>query len=215
MRKSMMFAASAVLCLAAVDAPAVTLIDFESSPVGAVADGATIGGITFTSALGTGLAIGNYGSQSAGNGLAAFGDLDGNFIKGAIAGGASYISLMFGNDDPDFLSPGDLAVLKVFSGATLLSTVTIELTSPDDILNQSISYTGLFDNFSFAYTNANGSPFTGGNGKNTGLAEIIDNIEIGFASGAVPEPASWAMMIGGLAFVGFAMRRRSVKVSFA
>ena len=34
-------------------------------------------------------------------------------------------------------------------------------------------------------------------------------------TGAVPEPASWAMMIGGLALVGSAMRRRATKVSFA
>ena len=33
--------------------------------------------------------------------------------------------------------------------------------------------------------------------------------------GAVPEPASWAMMIGGIGFVGGAMRRRTTKVAFA
>lgn len=32
---------------------------------------------------------------------------------------------------------------------------------------------------------------------------------------AVPEPASWAMMIGGLALAGLAMRRSRAKVSFA
>lgn len=32
---------------------------------------------------------------------------------------------------------------------------------------------------------------------------------------AVPEPASWAMMIGGLAVVGSAMRRRKTEISFA
>ncbi|WP_010543554.1 FxDxF family PEP-CTERM protein [Sphingomonas elodea] len=31
----------------------------------------------------------------------------------------------------------------------------------------------------------------------------------------VPEPASWAMMIGGFGFVGAAMRRRNVRVAFA
>ncbi len=39
-----------------------------------------------------------------------------------------------------------------------------------------------------------------------------------FAAGAVPEPAAWAMMIGGFGMVGGAMRRRrsiSTKVSFA
>ncbi|MBM6577877.1 PEPxxWA-CTERM sorting domain-containing protein [Microvirga sp. SRT01] len=39
----------------------------------------------------------------------------------------------------------------------------------------------------------------------------------GTISGAVPEPATWAMMIGGIGMVGGAMRRRrvSTKVSFA
>lgn len=32
---------------------------------------------------------------------------------------------------------------------------------------------------------------------------------------AVPEPATWAMMMGGLALVGFSMRRRRTAVSFA
>ena len=31
----------------------------------------------------------------------------------------------------------------------------------------------------------------------------------GFISGAVPEPATWAMMIGGFGMIGFAMRRRN------
>jgi PEP-CTERM motif len=32
---------------------------------------------------------------------------------------------------------------------------------------------------------------------------------------AVPEPASWALMIGGFGLVGFAMRRRKANVAFA
>ena len=35
------------------------------------------------------------------------------------------------------------------------------------------------------------------------------------AAGAVPEPASWAMMLGGFGLVGGAMRRRKAKISFA
>ena len=34
-------------------------------------------------------------------------------------------------------------------------------------------------------------------------------------SGAVPEPATWAMMIGGLAFAGASLRRRRVAIRFA
>jgi len=42
----------------------------------------------------------------------------------------------------------------------------------------------------------------------------IDDIVVTTAAAAVPEPASWAMMIGGLALAGFAMRRRA-RVAFA
>ncbi|MBU0556852.1 MAG: PEPxxWA-CTERM sorting domain-containing protein [Alphaproteobacteria bacterium] len=34
------------------------------------------------------------------------------------------------------------------------------------------------------------------------------------ASNPIPEPATWAMMLGGLVLVGFALRRRKVSVSF-
>jgi len=37
----------------------------------------------------------------------------------------------------------------------------------------------------------------------------------GEAPGAVPEPASWALMIAGFGLVGIAMRRRQVSISFA
>ena len=34
-------------------------------------------------------------------------------------------------------------------------------------------------------------------------------------TGGVPEPASWAMMLGGFGLVGSAMRRRKTAVTFA
>ncbi|MBO9575586.1 MAG: PEPxxWA-CTERM sorting domain-containing protein [Sphingobium sp.] len=47
----------------------------------------------------------------------------------------------------------------------------------------------------------------------------IDNLRFGTAGQVtvpgVPEPASWAMMISGLAIVGSAMRRRVAKIAFA
>jgi len=56
----------------------------------------------------------------------------------------------------------------------------------------------------------------GWNLNNTGgLDYASSTAQIASRFGAVPEPASWAMMIGGLALIGGAMRRRSVKVSFA
>jgi hypothetical protein len=42
-----------------------------------------------------------------------------------------------------------------------------------------------------------------------------DGTGFAIAAGYVPEPASWALMIGGFGLVGGAMRRRSVKVRYA
>lgn len=39
--------------------------------------------------------------------------------------------------------------------------------------------------------------------------------EVRFNAAAVPEPATWAMMIGGLGLVGASMRRRARRVAFA
>lgn len=48
----------------------------------------------------------------------------------------------------------------------------------------------------------------------TGDGGSFDTIKISDAGG-VPEPASWAMMLGGFGLVGGAMRRRIAKVAFA
>lgn len=57
-----------------------------------------------------------------------------------------------------------------------------------------------------------------GAGSTLGASTVFDNIRFGSAvSAAVPEPATWAMMIGGFGMVGGAMRyrRRKTTVSFA
>lgn len=53
-----------------------------------------------------------------------------------------------------------------------------------------------------------------GNGVGLGFygAATADNFAVG---GAVPEPATWAMMIGGFALTGGMLRRRKVAVQFA
>ena len=52
--------------------------------------------------------------------------------------------------------------------------------------------------------NGNGPPGTG-----------IGFITINYPAPAVPEPATWGMMVVGLGIAGMAMRRRATKVSFA
>lgn len=51
-------------------------------------------------------------------------------------------------------------------------------------------------------------------GTNDSLGGYVDNIKLETA-GAVPEPATWAMMIMGFASVGAAMRRRRSALAFA
>jgi hypothetical protein len=44
---------------------------------------------------------------------------------------------------------------------------------------------------------------------------LLDNVTLDVASSAVPEPAIWAMMIGGFALVGRSLRRPRITVNFA
>ena len=204
--------AAATLVVAA--PAAAVVIDFEAGPSGGQANGFSATGapgVTFFSANGSGLSLGNFGSQGNGNSLAVFNDSNGNFLIVKIAGGATGVSLGFGNDDPSFTNASDLATLKLFNGVVNFATVTSAL-NRDDVYNQTISYTGsFFDSFSFAYTNAAGSPFTGGNGRSVGTIEVVDDINI--TTAAVPEPASWALLIAGFGLTGAAMRRRRVAVA--
>ena len=53
--------------------------------------------------------------------------------------------------------------------------------------------------------------FTFASGRTPAKDVLLDGISIA----AVPEPSTWAMMIGGLGLVGVALRRRKTTVSFA
>ena len=55
-------------------------------------------------------------------------------------------------------------------------------------------------------------PFAPGRSVNS---QYFDNVSLDVAAAAVPEPATWAMMIIGFGGVGFAMRRRSRNAAIA
>lgn len=81
---------------------------------------------------------------------------------------------------------------------------TLNLTGGGTVgVGQIDGYTGGF--FGFISTNKFDSVLLDA-GVSSAVAETynLDNLQIG----AVPEPASWALMIGGFAMTGFAMRRR-------
>jgi hypothetical protein len=194
------------------------LVDFEATASGSQAEGFSATGspgLTFFSATGSGLSVSDYGVQGDGQALGIFDDLNGNYLRGVFSSGVSSLSLEFGNDDPFFTNPGDLATLRTFFGAALIGEVTV-LLNRNDAMDQAIGFSGpLFDSFTFAYTNAAGVPSTGGGGVNTGLTEIVDNISFSDVVSGVPEPATWAMMIMGFGAVGSLVRSRRRKAALA
>jgi hypothetical protein len=207
-------AASVALAALAVPAQAATFltIDFEEDATGVKAEGFSAvdyDGLDFFTDLGAGLEVGNFSPQSDGQGLLARNDTNGNFIVGVFTDGPhSFLSMDFGNDDPSFTIPGQRAVLTVYLGAALVGQ-TFVVMNRNDVMDQTIGFNfGPFDNFTFAYTDAAGNPFTGGPGTNVGLIEVIDNITFDVPDAVVPEPATWAMMIMGFGGVGAILRRR-------
>lgn len=113
------------------------------------------------------------------------------------------LSLWYGNDDPGWALPTDLAWLEIWNGGTLVTTLNVPL-NLDDVMNQSIGYSGgPFDRAFFWYGDATGAPFTGGGHLGPGLIEIVDQIEYT----PVPEPASALATAGLLGLAAVGLRR--------
>jgi hypothetical protein len=116
------------------------------------------------------------------------------------------ISIMLTIRDTDMLS--GYAFLK------LATTIVPDLTTPGTVLFSfndhgiKISTTGITnaDRMGFGL---NGAGFQGDGSK-----DFVLRLDYGVTS-PVPEPASWAMMIGGFGFVGGAMRRQMTRARFA
>jgi hypothetical protein len=70
-------------------------------------------------------------------------------------------------------------------------------------------------NFTTAFSGSYLLNFSFLSGHSPAKDVLLDGVNIAPTQGAVPEPATWAMMLGGFALVGAAMRRRPTAVSFA
>ena len=97
---------------------------------------------------------------------------------------------------------------SIYDGESLIATGNYTASANNNLhttfVNHSLSFTPTDSN---VYVFFNVDPFT------ASVDGILDNVVV---SSAVPEPASWALMLTGFGLAGVAMRRRRVnKVQFA
>lgn len=143
---------------------------------------------------------GNYATVGPSDGtpgilnLATFGDID-------------WISFIWGSIDTyntlDVLDATG-ATIASFGGANVIAMANGNRTDP--ATNRIVKLT---------FTGADRSNVSGLRFRSTGNAFEFDNVAI---AAAVPEPATWMMMLLGMAGVGFSMRRKSkpaMRVRFA
>lgn len=216
-------AATTAALIAALPAAASTTINFDQLPGGATlpAAGTTISnqyqslGVTFS---GTNTVGGYTGPVNSWGLIQATGPAgSGNYLMniGAIpAGGPSnyliaprynIMSLIFTDPTSDIsfgLSAGTAVTINAYNGSgTLLQSLTNVLSNSGFTL-QTLSATGVAK-----------VEIVGAIGSSANSASIfgIDNLTFTSApaAGAVPEPATWAMMMLGFGAMGAAMRRRT------
>lgn len=197
----------AVACVAVLVATAgqvqAGIITFESDPIGSKPNGFTSTDsliVHFSDSFRSDLILSNFGSQGDGISLATFGD-DASELIIDFDVLVDSLSLSFGNDDPGFSHPGDLAFLTLFNGIVQVGQTSVVL-NRNDIMDQTISFSGpTFNQARFAYTDPSGVPIN--------LTEIVDNVQFNEASvAAVPEPSSLALFGIGACMIGIGACRR-------
>jgi hypothetical protein len=124
-------------------------------------------------------------------GLAVFGTPNSGLVMSFSVPVAS-VSLFFGNDPFDGTVAGDMAILRVFTGDLLVGQTAV-LLNRNDIMDQSISFTGApFDLATFQYT------------ADRFLSETVDDISFE----PVPEPATVLLLGTSLPLLAALARRR-------
>jgi hypothetical protein len=174
---------------------ATTIYDFETAApfTGGLVTTGTVSGVRAQPWSSTG----NYATVSPADGTPGILDL-------SAFGSISKISLLWGSidnyNDLDVLDAGG-NVLATFNGATVIAPANGDQSNPATNRLVTLTLTGS------DMANAAKLQF-----RSSGNAFEFDNVAV---QAAVPEPATWAFMIGGFGLVGSAMRRRRTAVSFA
>ena len=196
MKKSIVIAVSLTAGIASAD-----FIDFENDAAISVSNGfvsADSANVSFSDTLGADLSFADYGTQGDGNSLGIFGD-DASRLLMSFSGNISSLSLDFGNDDGIFTGGVPIfAYLRGLLGGVETGIVSLAANN-DDLMNQSISINGNFDQIEFYYALGDGSELA--------LIEIVDNINFNMA--VVPLPPAALAGLGMLAGLGAYRRIRS------
>ena len=199
-------AALALWLAAAVQASA-TVINFEEFPADDTGGGITANryagvGVTFTT-TDDGGTIGGLGAGDPGNwGVAGTnGSTFSGFNGGSYAATIGFASAVNGfrldSSRTNGSSVGDTLTVSAYLLGSLLGTQNILF---GDINSwTTVSFSGLLDEIRIQGNGSGFHPFG------------VDNLVFGVGRG-VPEPSTWALMIGGFGLAGVALRRRAVKV---
>ena len=192
MIKKFLVAAAAVLVTGSAQATTTT-IDFSTYAYGASVS--TVGNATFSlygSPVSSGApVVGSFGSSSLGNSLTtSYPTSSGISVNFAHA--VKDLSFTFDNFGTNFVS-----FEKAFNGTTQVDF-------------QNLGTVSGFPTITVAGNHI--TSFQVDNGENGSRSWQFGIGSISF-SNAVPEPATWAMMVAGFGLVGFAVRRRAVAVA--
>ncbi len=199
--KNSLLVATAFAAIAAMPAYAGNL-GFETGDLTDWSTNGPAGALTSYGAFGP--VSGTYlGAIQAGLGQDAYTTLSQTFTLGA----GDSISGFAGFQANDYIPYNDSAYLSV-NGVHLLDWSVGSVGDYGNSGWNAFNFTALAGG---SYTLELGVANHGDNGYGSGA--VLDAVSI--SSGAVPEPASWAMMVGGFGLVGAGMRARTRKLSFA
>jgi len=235
MRKLLLTAVAAAAFVVPAHAGVVYSNDFNSENGGNTALNYNgFNGLTVTNGTVDLVKSGDFGIGCAG-GSGACVDLDGSTNDAGLVSSNSYafnagdhvaLSLLFSGNQRNAPPPDSFTMRFDFSGpvsgnfgymSTVFGNSTAAFTNQTSL---TLTVSNIQPNFAFADltfffdpTNGGSTTFALQDAGNDNIGVVIDNLSL--SVDAVPEPATWAMMLAGFGLAGIAVRRRRPAVAIA